>query len=262
MPLEVATTDLPHLHYRRFLPAVVLRPWVQCYWSAWTESGATEDVVEKLYPDGGTTLIFDRDEGWVPMLHVSARTRPERFAPAVERVGIRFEPGGLFQLFGLSPADVDERAVALDVIWHGESMALSAAIAAAAITDRMELLERWLFAQAARLQPRAGRVQRLLPLLTAGAQEITELIRDQGLSRRTLERHFRREVGLTPGQIGHFHQLKRARLLLARSDLAISDVALACGFFDQAHFTHQFRAFTGETPAAYRRRKLTQIYKP
>lgn len=262
MVQELSTTEFAHLHFRRFLPAAALRAWVQSYWSMWTGAGDGDAWVGKLYPDGGTTVIFDRGEGWIPVVHVSPRTRPERFGPAIERIGIRFEPGGLFQLFGVSPAEIGDGAVALDMLWHQRSHALSESLVDMPTVARIELLERWLFMQMTRVQPTAGRVQRLLPLLRAGEHEIAALVRDQGLSRRTLERHFRREVGLTPGQLGQFHQLKRARFLLAATGMVISEVALACGFFDQAHFTHQFRQFTGETPAAYRRRKLSQIYNP
>ena len=33
-----------------------------------------------------------------------------------------------------------------------------------------------------------------------------------------------------------------------------SDLALACGFYDQSHFINEFRAFSGETPESFRRR--------
>jgi AraC-like DNA-binding protein len=30
-----------------------------------------------------------------------------------------------------------------------------------------------------------------------------------------------------------------------------ADAAVACGYYDQAHFIHEFRAFSGLTPASY-----------
>jgi transcriptional regulator GlxA family with amidase domain len=43
-----------------------------------------------------------------------------------------------------------------------------------------------------------------------------------------------------------------AQLMLASRE-PLSEIALKCGFHDQAHLSKQFRQLTGETPAAWRR---------
>ncbi len=40
--------------------------------------------------------------------------------------------------------------------------------------------------------------------------------------------------------------------------MSLSDIALGCGFVDQAHLCKHFRVVTGETPAAWRRAKRAQ----
>lgn len=97
--------------------------------------------------------------------------------------------------------------------------------------------------------------------MLSGQLDIEQVVRTHGLSRRTLERHVRNEVGLSPAQLNRLGQVKRARELLAEPFPPLAQVAVECGFHDQAHFTHHFQRATGETPARYRRRKLTQIHK-
>jgi AraC-like DNA-binding protein len=63
---------------------------------------------------------------------------------------------------------------------------------------------------------------------------------------------FRNEVGLTPKlycRIRRFQNVVAAIHKLREPDLA--EMALCCGYFDQAHFIHDFRVFSGVSPSAY-----------
>jgi len=63
---------------------------------------------------------------------------------------------------------------------------------------------------------------------------------------------FREEVGLTPKlycRIRRFQQV--LALIRCGKPVEWADIALSCGYFDQAHFVHDFRAFSGITPSAY-----------
>lgn len=71
------------------------------------------------------------------------------------------------------------------------------------------------------------------------------------------EAHFSRAFRLAYGEPPHAYIVRRrvelaAQLMLASPD-PLSEIALKCGFHDQAHLSKQFRQLTGETPAAWRR---------
>src|SRR5262249_25955700 len=77
-----------------------------------------------------------------------------------------------------------------------------------------------------------------------------------GMSQRCFIERFRHEVGMTPklfSRVQRFQAVVKAVHKLADVDWA--DVAAACGYFDQAHFIHDFKTFSGFTPAAYFARK-------
>jgi AraC-like DNA-binding protein len=76
------------------------------------------------------------------------------------------------------------------------------------------------------------------------------LARESGLSKFHLLRVFRDRTGLTPWQYQVNLRLDRARRLLQCGEPA-SQVADACGFVDQSHFTRIFRTVVGVTPAVY-----------
>jgi AraC-like DNA-binding protein len=71
------------------------------------------------------------------------------------------------------------------------------------------------------------------------------------------EAHFSRAFRLASGEPPHSYIVRRRVELAAQLMLAgrepLSEIALKCGFHDQAHLSKQFRQLTGETPAAWRR---------
>ena len=72
-----------------------------------------------------------------------------------------------------------------------------------------------------------------------------------GFSPYRLIRSFRSEIGVTPHAwiVGRRVERAKAYLALGRSP---ADVAVTCGFYDQAHLTRQFKGVLGVTPGKYR----------
>jgi AraC-like DNA-binding protein len=85
-------------------------------------------------------------------------------------------------------------------------------------------------------------------------QDLTldELAAAAGLSRYYFLRAFRRAVGVTPHAYLTGRRIAAAKAFLAGT-VPLSEVAVACGFYDQSHFTRSFKGCTGVTPGQYRR---------
>ena len=87
-----------------------------------------------------------------------------------------------------------------------------------------------------------------------GLVELAALV---DLSPKHFARAFKQSTGTPPHQFLLQQRIARAKELLARHDGgSISEIALACGFADQSHFTAAFRKATGQPPGAYRREAL------
>ena len=76
------------------------------------------------------------------------------------------------------------------------------------------------------------------------------------------EAHFSRSFKRTFGETPHAFVIRRRVELAAQSMLksnaSLSDIALQCGFTDQAHLCKHFRQSTGQPPAAWRRARRAQ----
>jgi AraC-like DNA-binding protein len=82
-----------------------------------------------------------------------------------------------------------------------------------------------------------------------GAVPIAALVRETGWSRRHLAARFRTEVGLAPKVFGRILRFRRAASELVRPDgRSLAEIALDCGYYDQAHLNRDFREFAGRTP--------------
>jgi AraC family transcriptional regulator len=66
-------------------------------------------------------------------------------------------------------------------------------------------------------------------------------------------RSFKRTFGHSPHAFLIRRRLKRAEQYMLQTDASLSDIAVRCGFTDQAHLCKQFRKVTGRTPASWRR---------
>lgn len=73
-----------------------------------------------------------------------------------------------------------------------------------------------------------------------------------GVSRRQIERLFKRYVGEVPTKYYLDMRLRRARTLLLQTAMSIMDIAVACGFQSPPHFSKCYRNLFGHTPSAER----------
>jgi AraC-like DNA-binding protein len=84
------------------------------------------------------------------------------------------------------------------------------------------------------------------------ARTVSEVTARVGLSHRHFIRLFGEEVGLTPRIFCRVRRFQEAlRLCAGEEQIGFGELALACGYFDQAHFIRDFRAFSGLSPTAY-----------
>jgi AraC-like DNA-binding protein len=82
---------------------------------------------------------------------------------------------------------------------------------------------------------------------------LSELAEECHLSVTHFVRAFRRSTGMPPHQWLLARRISKAKSLLARSDLTLAEIALACGFYSQSHLNKAFKTSTNVSPGRWRR---------
>ena len=82
--------------------------------------------------------------------------------------------------------------------------------------------------------------------------DMGQLSQDVGLSQRRFIQVFSEQVGLTPKLYSRVSRFQSVLQSLQKNAMVHwTDVALTCGYYDQAHFNHDFREFSGLNPTSY-----------
>ena len=87
----------------------------------------------------------------------------------------------------------------------------------------------------------------------ASGISVQNLARDLGYSRGEFANRFRKSVGIAPHSYISQQRISRAYALLSDPKKELCEIAIDCGYANQAHFTSQFKRMTGHTPGQIRR---------
>jgi AraC-like DNA-binding protein len=90
---------------------------------------------------------------------------------------------------------------------------------------------------------------------------LADMARACGLSVSHFARAFKQSMGAPPHRWVLQQRVAKAQSLLQRG-LALSDIALACGFNDQSHLSKGFKSVTGRSPRAWQRSRQDNARDP
>ena len=97
------------------------------------------------------------------------------------------------------------------------------------------------------------RITELMAANLDGDVSLTQLAAASRLSASYFTRAFRRSTGVPSHHWLMQRRIDKAKDLLRNSGQSLNEIALACGFADQSHFTTVFTRMVGASPGAWRR---------
>lgn len=226
---------------------------------------------ERILPTGNIQVIVNlaRDFLWdcpddadakpiPPSLIVGARTAYEIVdcSDMADLFGIVFRPGG-FAAFARDKADrFSHQSIDLGTVWGRFTDDLRDRLRETPIpSGKLIAAENLLFERFAGVVERRREVDFALKRFSSaeGISSVAEVAEDIGWSLRRFSQTFREQVGLPPKVWCRLQRFQRAIRQLHRGDeIRWAELALDCGYYDQAHFANEFKAFSGVDATTYK----------
>ncbi|MCI0665464.1 MAG: helix-turn-helix domain-containing protein [Acidobacteria bacterium] len=255
--------------FRTYTPRPPVSHFVVFLW--YYEGDELPHAKERILPDGRMELLINLRED---SLQVYDGEHPDRFESLPGSIlsgiytqsfvidstcqkkimGVNFKPGGAFPFFKLPANQLQNIHVPLEGLWSRVAGELrERLLAAVTIESRFHLLEKYLsthVAQSPGLHPAVvfalREFQRPQPISVAAVTEQT------GFCARRFIQLFSEQVGLTPKVFCRIQRFHHALKCLHQGGYdELSALAADCGYYDQAHFSHDFKAFSGINPSEY-----------
>jgi len=242
-------------HYRR--PRGPLGQFVELLWLY--EGYVLPHAQERMLAMATTELVIDL-RGDAPASRAATVVGPHSEHWVLDTseeqavIGIHFRIGGGFPFFDAAAGEMHNLRAPLDALWGAAAARLIEQVLAASSPDaKFDVLERALLGRARTLERHPAVAFAVRELSAAppacGVGAITHTV---GISQRRFLDRFRSEVGMAPKLFQRVQRFQAAvGTVHTLAEVNWADIAAACGYFDQAHFIHDFRTFSGFTPAVY-----------
>ncbi|MPT35525.1 MAG: AraC family transcriptional regulator [Flavobacterium sp.] len=256
------------MYYKTFDPTSELRELIKCYWILESPEEATPER-QTIVPDGCMEMIFHYGDLYRQYLaDGSSMLQPRCFVIGqltqpleIESTGItgifsvRFHPDGFLPFANIPIREMENTAVSLEQLFGEDGLEIEQKIRnASSATERIQHIETFLRNQLTDTRT----IDRIIKttvetILTANGQLSIEAVSKQtNVNRRQLERKFATAIGLSPKQLSKIVRLQATlKRLLSKQLTSLTALAYENEYYDQAHFSNDFKELTGFTPKEF-----------
>ncbi|MGE0526206.1 MAG: DUF6597 domain-containing transcriptional factor [Bdellovibrionales bacterium] len=263
--------------FQAYVPQPPLSDFVELFWY-WNHN--PPKFKERILPGGSVEFVIRLTKDRTNVFQLKCLERPKSCSGAIitgphseffvldkseqdELMGVHFKPGGSFPFFAAPANKFLNDHVSLDAVWGHEAGFLRSELLDAPTADsKFRVLERHLIKRAKNSIGRHPAVAYALKGLNRRPfpSSLSELANDVNLSPKRLTQLFTREVGVTPKLFARIQRFQEViKLISKQNSVDWSSLALDCGYYDQAHFNHDFQEFSGINPTTYMKKKTEHL---
>ncbi|RFM28017.1 helix-turn-helix domain-containing protein [Deminuibacter soli] len=253
--------------YYTLPPSLLLSPFVRAYWVLEHEVPAGQPYVYRSMADGLPEMIFHYKGRFKQLTQQGALSEPlsmihgqgtqyHRFITheSFGIFGVYFYPFAFQRLFGMPAAEFSDQMPGLETFLGNTGRELEQQVLAADSNTARAALVTGFLEQQLRMHPviPEAMASPVLQLIASkGTISVQQLAYDHCLSIRQFQRRFKEAAGFSPKRYARIIRFQHALTHYGNRLRPLTDIAYSCGYYDQAHFIHDFKQFSGYEPGQY-----------
>jgi AraC-like DNA-binding protein len=264
------------MDYRIILPPENLKPFVKYFWVLENNNTNHATVTFSPLADGCPGIMFQSPEKGtffypeenkqLPGIFLYGQTiQPAKMilSGKISTVGIIFHPHALKPVFGIDAHELTGTCVDLGLVQHKKERPLQEKLLmAATVEEQVKLISASLTSSIQHTNDEQDAVIKFAVtqiLQGKGDISFTRLQQQLQLTERTLERRFKRSIGISAKFFSRICRFQESLSQLRESNYQkLSDIAYENGYSDQSHFIRTFKEFAGVSPFDYKK-QLSEV---
>ncbi|MGN6395721.1 MAG: helix-turn-helix domain-containing protein [Mucilaginibacter sp.] len=255
------------MKYYTIQPPVALQPYVRCFWVLEHEfAPGEESYIYRSVADGCVEMVFHYQsafnelvfEGaaqtWLSGMHFqSQKYRRFETRQSFGIFGAYIYPFAVPMLFNVASDATSNEMLSLDIFLGPEGSELEEKMMLAGCNHkRAEILSEWLQKRLVTIKNKDVTIAAAIKhvIHSAEIRTVEQLASCFNMSERQFNRKFKEYAGFSPKMYMRLTRLNKAIKQQVASK-PLGQVAYECGYYDQSHFIHEVKEFTGYHPSFY-----------
>ena len=236
--------------HERYAPPIELADWVEHFWLEEWRFDSFAPQTREVLPHPAVQLVFAPKRSRIYGVQLG---RFVRQLVGNERIfGIKFRPGAFYPFLGKPVSIVANTSIVATDVFPTADKVEREVLACGPVEDMVKAATTFLVTNLPSRDPQANRARLMVEEIASDSEvtRVEHLGARWDIHERTLQRIFHRYVGANPRWV-----IKRYRIYEALASMEAqagwAGLAQDLGYFDQAHFTNDFRKFVGCSPSEY-----------
>ena len=237
----------------RHPPAQDLSFFIERYWIVSWDLTGQEPYIQETLPYPCVNLVIEQDQSGVFGVMTG------KFGRLLENkgraFGIKFKPGAFYPFVKSPVSQLTNNTLSLYDVFGTAGQAFEEAILSREdAAEMIAIAENFLRERLPEPDENVRIINEIVDYIIAHREvtKVDDVVSQLNLNKRTLQRLFRRYVGVSPKWVIKRYRLHEVAERLAQGEVVDwPAIVLELGYTDQAHFIKDFKTIVGRTPAEY-----------